>query len=151
MLTDAAGLALALFAINFARKPATPQRTYGFYRVEILAALANSVVLILVSGYILYEACNRIIEPPQIHSFPVIAVASVGLVVNFISIRLPTHTHGREDNEEENLNIKGHVVVIDPSKCQSIIGQINSILEKRFKIDQMTIQIETYHPHSDLI
>ncbi len=56
MLTDVAGLALALLAIWFAEKPATPQRTYGYYRFEILAALTNAVVLIGISIYILYEA-----------------------------------------------------------------------------------------------
>src|SRR5205823_3310574 len=53
MLADVGGLALALFAINYTRKPITPQRTYGFYRLEILASLLNSVVLLLLSAYIL--------------------------------------------------------------------------------------------------
>src|SRR6478752_9379224 len=66
MLADVGGLALALFAINYTRKPPTPQRTYGFYRIEILSSLANSVVLILISIYILYEAYQRILEPPVI-------------------------------------------------------------------------------------
>ena len=56
MLTDVAGVGLALLAIWFAEKPASPERTYGYYRVEILAALTNAVVLILISIYILYEA-----------------------------------------------------------------------------------------------
>jgi cobalt-zinc-cadmium efflux system protein len=56
MLTDVAGLGLAILAIQFAERPATPERTYGFYRVEILAALTNAVVLIGISIYILYEA-----------------------------------------------------------------------------------------------
>lgn len=55
MLTDVGGLALALFAIRFAARPATPDRTYGYYRAEILAALANEVVLIGISLYILFE------------------------------------------------------------------------------------------------
>src|SRR5574338_1471018 len=59
MLTDVAGLGLALLAIRFAEKPASPERTYGYYRVEILAALTNAVVLILISLYILYEAYQR--------------------------------------------------------------------------------------------
>nr|MBA3601356.1 cation transporter [Acidobacteriota bacterium] len=56
MLTDVAGVGLALLAIWFAEKPASPEKTYGYYRVEILAALTNAVVLILISLYILYEA-----------------------------------------------------------------------------------------------
>lgn len=59
MLTDVAGLGLALMAIKFAERPATPERTYGYYRVEILAALTNAVVLIGISLYILYEAWER--------------------------------------------------------------------------------------------
>ena len=60
MLTDVGGLALALFAIWIAQKPATPQKTYGYYRVEILAALANAATLFLISFYILYEAYRRL-------------------------------------------------------------------------------------------
>lgn len=56
MLTDVAGIGLALLGIRFAERPATPERTYGFYRVEILASLANAVVLVGISFYILYEA-----------------------------------------------------------------------------------------------
>lgn len=65
MLTDAGGLALALVAIRFAEKPATPQRTYGYVRMEILSALANAVVLLLLTVYILYEAYQRFLEPPS--------------------------------------------------------------------------------------
>src|SRR5215475_1192969 len=59
MFADVGGLALALFAINYTLKPATPQRTYGFYRMEILASLVNSMVLVLLSAYILYEGFRR--------------------------------------------------------------------------------------------
>ena len=58
MVADVGGIALALFAVNYTRKLPTPERTYGFYRVEILASLVNSVVLILLSIYILYEGIN---------------------------------------------------------------------------------------------
>jgi len=59
MLTDVAGVGLALLAIWYAEKPPSPERTYGYYRVEILAAMTNAVVLILISLYILYEAYER--------------------------------------------------------------------------------------------
>src|SRR5437868_3425699 len=88
MLADVGGLVLALFAINYTRKPATPQRTYGFYRMEILASLVNSVVLVLLSVYIMYEGSRRIFEPPEIQSLPIIIVAAIGLTVNFIGMRL---------------------------------------------------------------
>jgi cobalt-zinc-cadmium efflux system protein len=239
MLADAGGLTLALFAINFSTKPATPQRTYGFYRIEILAALANSAVLILVSIYIIYDAYERIIEPPQIKGTALIIVGTIGLVVNLVGMYI------LKDHATENLNIEGaylevlkdtlgsvgvvvvgvitsisefylidpiisvglafyilprtwslmkksinilmegvpinisyeevkkailqikgvtgifeihiwtitsgmdaitaHVVVSDPSKSQTILKEISSMLENRFKITHTTIQIETYH------
>jgi cobalt-zinc-cadmium efflux system protein len=254
MLADVGGLVLALFAINYTRKPATSQRTYGFYRMEILASLVNSVVLILLSVYILYEAFRRIFEPPEIQSFPIIIVAAIGLTVNLIGMRLLSREGGghfhesnrhKEEEQEENLNVKAvyletlsdtlgaagviaagvimlatkfyladpiisiglalfmlprtwsiikkaihilmegapanishekvkesilqirgvtgifelhiwtitscrhalsaHVVVIDTNKSQSILQEINSILERTFKITHATIQIETYH------
>ena len=95
MLADIGGVALALFAINYTRKPATPQRTYGFYRMEILASLVNSVVLVLLSVYILYEGFRRIFEPPEIQSLPMIIVAAIGLTVNFIGMRLLSSGGGR--------------------------------------------------------
>jgi len=94
MTADVGGLALALFAINYTRRPATPQRTYGFYRLEILVSLVNSVVLILLSVYIIYEAARRIFEPPEIQGFPIIIAAIIGIVVNFIGMRLLSSGRG---------------------------------------------------------
>ncbi|MGE3277614.1 MAG: cation diffusion facilitator family transporter [Vicinamibacterales bacterium] len=101
MLTDVGGLALALFAIWFAGRPATPDRTYGFYRAEILAALANAVVLILISIYILIEAYRRFQDPPAVASGWMLAVAVVGLVVNAAGILLLRSGSG------ESLNLQG--------------------------------------------
>ena len=78
MLTDAGGLALALIAIRFAERPATPQKTYGYVRMEVLSALLNAVVLLLLTVYILYEAYQRFLDPPEILSGPMLAVAVVG-------------------------------------------------------------------------
>jgi cobalt-zinc-cadmium efflux system protein len=263
MLADVGGLALTLFAINYTRKPATPQRTYGFYRIEILASFVNSLVMVFLSVYILYEGFRRIFEPPEIQSFPMIIVASIGLIMNLIGMRLlgsissdrgggaggHSHWFHQEDHheaqQEDSLNIKAayfevlsdtlgsagviaagiiilttkfyladpvisigialfilprtwsimkkaihilmegsppnishekiknailqikgvtgvfelhiwtitsgmhalsaHVVVIDTSKSQIILQDINSVLERTFKITHATIQIETYH------
>ncbi|AZO79355.1 MULTISPECIES: cation diffusion facilitator family transporter [unclassified Bosea (in: a-proteobacteria)] len=101
MLTDAGGLALALVAIRFAEKPATPQRTYGYVRMEILSALANAVVLLLLTLYILYEAYERFQNPPPILGGPMLAVAVVGLIVNLISMKLLA------GGSSESLNVKG--------------------------------------------
>ena len=101
MLTDVGGLALALFAIRFAERPATPERTYGFYRVEILAALVNAVVLIGISLYILYEAYERFRNPPAVQSGAMLMVASIGLLVNVAGIYL------LRQGANESLNMKG--------------------------------------------
>ncbi len=273
MVADVGGVALALFAVNYTRKLPTPERTYGFYRVEILASLVNSVILILLSIYILYEGIRRLFEPPVIPGFPLIIVASVGLMVNFICMRLlssdgnhhvHSHHHDHEEHaidyhdnhdnnhvrnngkeSEENLNIKAayletlsdtlgaagviiagivimtsnfyladpivsiglaifmlprtwtiikkavhilmegspanvsheqvkkdllqikgvtgvfelhiwiitsgmnalsaHVVVIDTSRSQSILQEVNSLLERKYGVTHATIQIERYH------
>lgn len=265
MVADVGGLALALFAISYSRKPPTPQRTFGFYRLEILAALANGVVLILISFYILYEAYWRIIEPHQIDVSPMLVVACIGLVVNVVGIMLlKNHSHNispisverdehtcRENEKDVDLNMRGaylevlsdtlgsvgiiiagiviyltgfyladpivsiilaafifprtwrllnkslhilmegvpanvsheevknailqikgvtgifelhiwtitsglnalsaHVVVIDPGKSMEVLQEINSLLEKNFRIIHATIQIEGYHDQTGFI
>lgn len=101
MLTDVAGTGLALLAIRFARRPASPERTYGYYRAEILAALTNAIVLIGISVYVLYEAYRRFREPPEVQSGAMILVAVVGLGVNVVSMRL------LREGSTESLNMKG--------------------------------------------
>lgn len=101
MLTDVAGLFLALLAIRFAEKPATSERTYGYYRIEILAALTNAVVLIGISLYILYEAYERFKKPPEVQSAGMLAIAAIGLVINIIGIYI------LRAGSEESLNMKG--------------------------------------------
>lgn len=101
MLTDVGGLGLALLAINFAERPATPERTYGYHRVEILAAVANAVILLGVSFYVLFEAYQRLRHPPEVQSGPMLVVAVVGLIVNLVGMRLLASA------SEESLNMKG--------------------------------------------
>lgn len=101
MFTDVGGLALALIAIRFAERPATPDRTYGYYRAEILAALANAVVLICVSIYILYEAYQRFRDPPEVATAGMLAVAGIGLAVNLAGFFILRR------GAAESLNLKG--------------------------------------------
>jgi cobalt-zinc-cadmium efflux system protein len=82
MLTDAAGVALALFAIWIAARPATPAKTFGYYRAEILAALVNALVLLGVAALILAEAWERIVRPHRVQGGPMLAIAALGLAVN---------------------------------------------------------------------
>ncbi|MBI1736715.1 MAG: cation transporter [Candidatus Rokubacteria bacterium] len=84
MLADAGGLALALFAIWVAARPPTPAKTYGYYRAEILAAFVNALALLGVSGWILFEAWERVLAPRPIAAGPMLVVAALGLGVNLI-------------------------------------------------------------------
>jgi cobalt-zinc-cadmium efflux system protein len=101
MLTDVGGLGLAFLAISFAERPATPERTYGYYRVEILAALANAVVLIGISLYVLFEAYERFMDPPPVQSLGVLVIASVGLAVNLAGVFI------LRAGSKQSLNLKG--------------------------------------------
>jgi cobalt-zinc-cadmium efflux system protein len=86
MFTDVSGLALALFASWIAQRPATPAKTYGYYRMEILAALVNAVLLFLMAFFILYEAYQRWQEPEPVASGVMLAIAVCGLGVNLLGM-----------------------------------------------------------------
>jgi cobalt-zinc-cadmium efflux system protein len=119
MLTDVLAIGLSLLAIKFASTPANGKKTYGFYRLEILAALANGVTLILLSGYIFYEAWQRFRAPAEIKSTMMIAVALAGLAVNiagFLILRA---------SSKHNLNVRGaflHIVGDLLSSVAVVIG-----------------------------
>ncbi|MGO3928347.1 cation diffusion facilitator family transporter [Rhodopseudomonas pseudopalustris] len=101
MLTDVGGLALALLAIRFAAREPTSVRTFGYLRMEVLAAMANAVVLLMLTVYILYEAYQRFLSPPEVLSGPMLLVAAIGLVVNLASMFL------LKGGSSESLNVKG--------------------------------------------
>lgn len=101
MFTDAAGLAIALVAIQIAKRPSDRKRTFGYYRFEILAAAFNAVLLFLVAIYILVEAYERFRSPPEVQSVAMLVVAGVGLLVNFAGLRLLTQ------GKDQSLNVKG--------------------------------------------
>ncbi|GGY37308.1 cation diffusion facilitator family transporter [Streptomyces omiyaensis] len=101
MATDAIGLAMALLAIHFANRPPSGNRTFGFARAEILAALANCLLLLGVGGYVLYEAVQRFMEPAETKGGLAIAFAAVGLVANVISLSLLMR------GQKESLNVRG--------------------------------------------
>jgi cobalt-zinc-cadmium efflux system protein len=102
LLGDVLGLAMAVAAIRFARRPATAGKTYGFYRAEILAALVNSIALMLVAGWILVSAWERLrATEVEVDAVPMLLVASGGLVVTIVGVAL---LHGAA---EESLNVRG--------------------------------------------
>lgn len=102
MLTDVAGLGMALAAIQLASRGKERQdRSFGLYRLEILAALANAVLLFAVAIYVLIEALQRIDDAPEIASTPVLIVAVIGLAANLISFRL------LKAGAEESVNVEG--------------------------------------------
>ena len=101
MTTDAVGIALALGAVTLAQRPARGRRTFGWQRVEILAAVANGLLLVAVAVFVLVEAIRRIGDPPEVESGPMLVIAGIGLVVNVVSLAV-LH-RGRA----ESLNVRG--------------------------------------------
>lgn len=101
MISDAAALGLGLFAMWIASHPHTERRTFGFHRAEILAALANGSLLVGIALVVSYHAFERLREPQEVASGPVLAIAIAGLLVNLVALRvLGGHSHG-------NLNVRG--------------------------------------------
>ena len=101
MLTDVAAMTLTLAAIWFAARPATPKKTFGYYRLEILAAFVNGIALVLISLWVIYEAYERWSAPPEIRGFELTLIAVGGLVINLICAWL---LHG---DHEHDLNMRG--------------------------------------------
>jgi cobalt-zinc-cadmium efflux system protein len=102
MLTDVIGVGLALAAIVVAnRKSDRPNRTFGLYRAEVLAALANAALLFGVAGYVVYQAIRRFAHPPEVPGLPVLIAAGLGLLANLTSFLL------LRKGSSESLNIRG--------------------------------------------
>ena len=101
MLTDVAALALSLFAMRLARRPPTPKRTFGYVRLEILAALVNGATLLVISGLIIVEAWKRLWVPTEVDGVVMLSVAGLGLGVNAAAALL------LHRDAHENLNIRG--------------------------------------------
>ena len=122
MLTDVAGQALALFAIWMASKPRNSKKSYGYLRTEIFSALINAIVLIFISGYILYEAWQRFENPPAIAGVPMLIVASIGLIINLISMKI------LRTGSKESINIKGAFLEVVSDMLSSIAVIIAGII-----------------------
>ncbi len=118
MFTDTAALAIALAAVRLARRPADDQRTYGYYRFEILAAAFNAILLFMVAMYILYEAWQRIGNPPELHTGGMLIIAIAGLLVNLIAVKLLM------GGQHDSLNVRGAYL----EALADLIGSVGVII-----------------------
>jgi cobalt-zinc-cadmium efflux system protein len=132
MLTDNLALLLSFFAMKFATMPATEKKTFGFYRLEILAALLNGIILVLVSLYIMYESYVRMIQPQPVAGQLMLIVAIIGLVANVIgAFFLFKHSHA-------SLNIRGaylHILGDALASIGVVIGGVIIIYSGWYLID----------------
>lgn len=119
MAIDSLAIALSLFATWIAHRPASPEKTYGYYRAEILAALVNGATLIAICFWIFYEAWERFSNPQPIQGGLMAGVAAGGLVINLISLAL-LHRHN-----EDSLNMRGvwlHVLTDTVGSVSAIVA-----------------------------
>jgi cobalt-zinc-cadmium efflux system protein len=115
MLTDVVGLGLALAAIEAAaRTRGHPQRTFGLYRLEVLAALVNAVLLAGLAGYVLYEAVQRFGDPPEVAAVPMLVVAAAGLAANVVAVVL------LHSGAKESLNLEGAFLEVVADAVSSV-------------------------------
>lgn len=118
MLTDVGALGLSLFVLWFSRRPARPEKTYGYLRLEILAALINGVTLVVIAIAIFWQAYQRFLRPEPVEGPLMLVVSVAGLIVNLIAVRLLHSSAGH------NLNLRGaylHVI-------GDLIGSAGAIL-----------------------
>ena len=118
MLTDTMALALAAFAFRVSSRPADARRSYGYQRVQIIAAFVNGLSLLAIVGWILFEAVMRLIEPPDVAGLTMLYVASLGLVVNILAF-LILHS-----GDQENLNIRGAALHV----LGDLLGSVAAII-----------------------
>jgi len=121
MLVDALALSISLVAIWIARRPADTAKTYGYHRVEIMAALANGIILVLVAVLIFYQAYQRLLDPPEVEAPLMMGIAAVGLVANLAGILLLRRAR------HSSINVKAafwHVLGDTISSLGVIIGGI---------------------------
>ena len=117
MGTDVLGLGLALAAVVLANRPSADQRTFGNYRLEVLAAVINGLLLFAAAAYVFVEAIRRLAEPAEISGLPVLVTAAFGLAVNVISLRMLA------GGAQESLNVKGAYLEV----MADMIGSIGVI------------------------
>ncbi|MFE0136006.1 cation diffusion facilitator family transporter [Streptomyces sp. NPDC059037] len=122
MATDALGLGMALLAIHFANRPPTESRTFGYARAEILAALANCLLLLGVGGYVLYEAIQRFITPAETEGGLTIVFGVIGLIANMISLSLLMR------GQKDSLNVRGAFLEVMADALGSVAVLVAAVL-----------------------
>ncbi|GAB1326367.1 cation diffusion facilitator family transporter [Streptomyces sp. NPDC093260] len=120
MATDALGLGMALFAIHIANRPPSRNRTFGLARAEILAALANCLLLLGVGGYVLFEAIQRFVAPADTHGGLMIVFGLIGLVANSVSLTLLMR------GQKESLNVRGAFLEVAADALGSLAVMISA-------------------------
>ncbi len=134
MLTDVAALAMSLLALKISARPATHEMTFGYVRAEILAALANGVLLVLISLYIFYEAYERFMAPPVVKGGQMLTVAILGLAANLATAALLYRS------QHESLNIRGaflHVVGDTLGSVGAILAGVIMVLWQWYMADPL--------------
>jgi cobalt-zinc-cadmium efflux system protein len=122
MATDALGLGMALLAIHFASRPPSAHRTFGFARAEILAALANCLLLLGVGGYVLFEAIQRFLTPAGTEGGLMVVFGLIGLVANMISLTLLMR------GQKESLNVRGAFLEVAADALGSLAVIISALV-----------------------
>ncbi|CAL9642313.1 Metal cation efflux system protein CzcD [Streptomyces sp. enrichment culture] len=122
MATDALGLGMALLAIHFANRPPSGHRTFGLARAEILAALANCLLLLGVGGYVLYEAIERFVTPADTKGGLAMVFGAIGLVANLVSLALLMR--GRK----ESLNVRGAFLEVAADALGSVAVILSALV-----------------------
>ncbi|WP_053372494.1 cation diffusion facilitator family transporter [Paenibacillus sp. FJAT-27812] len=128
MLSDSAALALSLLAMWFAVRPKSPNRTYGFHRFEILAALLNDVTLFVIAAFIIAEAIKRFGEPPTVASGTMMIIAGIGLLANIASAWFLM----RKGDVKDNLNVRSAYLHVLGDALGSVGAIIAGILMSLF-------------------
>ncbi|NVL93264.1 MAG: cation transporter, partial [Desulfobacterales bacterium] len=134
MLTDILALGLTIFAMRFAQKPPTASKTFGFYRLEILAAFFNGMLLLFISFYIFYEAYQRLVHPQEIKGLFMLVVAAIGLLANGVGITI------LRKSTQKSLNVKSaflHIVGDTISSGGVILGGLVILYTGWYLVDPL--------------
>jgi cobalt-zinc-cadmium efflux system protein len=122
MLTDAAGIVIALSASLIASRPVSPRRTFGYHRAEIFAAVLNAGVLLGVCGYLAYAGTRRLVDPADVDAGEMLVFATIGLVANVVSLTVLTSRRDR------SLNMKGAYLEVLSDTIGSVLAIVAGLL-----------------------